>query len=297
VFVATCTRASRRRVTLPSDCLAPSAEAFARARFSHKPGLVFRTLELRRDGTVQVKGGLALVSPPTTGTLRWIDLSDPNGSLLAFVGERFGFHAIALENCASAGQQPKAHAYEDYLFVITCGFAPPSSRSWSMGVHELCAFVGDGYLVTIHLREIPVLDAVWRRVEREPELLGRGPDFVYCLLAHGLANDSVLAVERIADEVERVETGPDPSRGELGHIGVLKHQVMEMRKVACPQRDCMAGLLSGAERWLSKQTLLHIRDVHARLSSIVEALDANRDWLAQLGEASAEVPARPARLR
>jgi Mg2+ and Co2+ transporter CorA len=113
---------------------------------------VFRTLELRSDGSVQVARGLALVNPPPLGAVRWVDLTDPSDALLALLGERFGFQALTLEACAHAHPRSKVEAHEDHLVVATCGFAPAAAVDCTMRWQELHAFVSEQTL--FHIRDL-----------------------------------------------------------------------------------------------------------------------------------------------
>lgn len=238
-------------------------------------------MELAADGSFRVLDGDELVGRPSAGAIRWIDLVGQEAVQLAKLGERFGFHPLALEDCAHQDQRPKAEEYGEYLFVVTQGFACPGEELKALRWHELHTFLGPDYLVTVHDGDIPGLDLLWRRLQGEPSLLGRGADFVYYLLVDRIVDDNFPILDLIADALEEIEEAvlTKTSREDLTRIFALKHQLVLMRKVLSPQRDVMALLAKRGDTRISEKTSLYFRDVYDHLARIVESIEANRDLL------------------
>jgi magnesium transporter len=243
---------------------------------------VFRVIEIDAQGKLRSSAGDELVAPPPAGSLRWIDLTGPESDAeLALLGERFGFHHLALEDVAHRDQRPKAEEYGDYLFIVTQSFECPGERIEELRWHELHAFLGSGFLVTSHVGEIPGLSQLWKRAESDPALLRRGADFVYYLLLDRLVDDNFPILDRIADALEEIEDAvlTSSSPGELARIFALKHRLVTMRKVLSPQRDVMGLLAKRGDERISERTSLYFRDVYDHLMRIVESIEANRDLL------------------
>jgi magnesium transporter len=243
---------------------------------------VFRVLEIDSQGSTRSVTGDELVARPPPGTLRWIDLIGPeNDDEVRLLGERFGFHHLALEDLAHRDQRPKAEEYGDYLFIVTQGFECPHARLEDLRWHELHTFLGNGYLVTSHNGEIPGLAQVWKRVEGDPQLLKHGADFVYYLLLDKIVDDNFPILDQIADALEEIEDAvlTRANTGELSRIFALKHHLVTMRKVLSPQRDVMGLLAKRGDARISEKTSLYFRDVYDHLMRIVESIEANRDLL------------------
>lgn len=242
---------------------------------------MFRVLEVGRQGMPRTSEGPELVDRPAGEVLRWIDVRSPDGGELRLLGERFGFHPLALEDCAHRDQRPKAEEYGDYLFVVTQGFSCPDAKLEELRWHELHAFLGGSYLVTVHDGDIPGLDHVWKRIEGEPSLLGRGADFVYYLLVDRLVDDNFPILDQVADELEEIEDAvlSRASRADLSRIFALKHHLVTMRRTLSPQRDVMAMLAKRGDSRISEKTSLYFRDVYDHVARTVESIEANRDLL------------------
>ncbi|HEX6765111.1 MAG TPA: magnesium/cobalt transporter CorA, partial [Polyangiaceae bacterium] len=148
-------------------------------------------------------------------------------------------------------------------------------------LHELHAFLGERYLVTVHASKVPALDEVWKRASSDKKPLERGVDFVYYLIADTLVDSNFPILDLIADELETLEDVvlESPKRSQLQRIFELKRHLVAMRKVLSPQRDTMAMLARRGDARVSERTSLYFRDVYDHLSRINESIEANRDLL------------------
>src|SRR5690606_14496733 len=240
----------------------------------------FRILELAGTGGVRaIEEGA--VGPPEAGNRRWIDLADPDPGSLEILRARFGFHPLAIEDCAQLDQRPKLEEYGDHLFLVTQGFTCADPHIRELELHELHAFLGEGYLVTVHAGTLPALESVWRRATTDSALFEHGMDFVYYLVADALVDMNFPLLDRIADELESIEDAvlERPRPAELPRIFELKRHLVEMRKVLSPQRDTIAMLVRLGEARVSERTALYLRDVHDHLVRLNESIEANRDLL------------------
>ena len=222
-----------------------------------------------------------MVGPPPEGTARWVDVGRDGLSLLDSIGERFDFHPLALEDCRHFDQRPKLEEYKDHLFLVTQSFTSPDGAACKPQLHELHAFLGKHYLVTVHSDPIPALDDVWRRVSTNPTALQRGVDFVYYLIADRLVDANFPILDRITDELEDLEDRVlgEPTREDLARIFELKRYLVSMRKVLSPQRDTVGMLARRGDPRVSEHTALYFRDVHDHLARLTESIEANRDIL------------------
>jgi magnesium transporter len=241
---------------------------------------MFRVMDLREQ-RVELFEGDERVVPPPPGVLRWIDLRDQDAPQLELLRERFDFHPLAIEDCAHLDQRPKLEEYHDHLFLVTQGFACPDQKVSELELQELHAFLGERFLVTVHVGEIGALEEVWRRLAGDPRLFSRGVDFVYYLVADGMVDDIFPILDIVADELDEIEDGvlASPDRGDLLRIFELKRHLVDMRKVLSPQRDAFGMLAKRGDPRVGERTALYLRDVYDHLVRINESIEAGRDLL------------------
>lgn len=247
----------------------------------------FRVLDFVSGASPRTFDGLERVAPPDADTTRWIDLAEPDVASLELLRERFRFHPLAIEDCAHLDQRPKLEEYGDHLFLVTQGFTCPGVRVKDLVLHEIHAFLGERYLVTVHADAVPALEEVWQRASAEPGTLERGADFAYYLLGDALVDSNFPILDRIADELEELEENvlKTPTREDLARTLELKRHLVTMRKVLSPQRDTMAMLARRGHARVSERTSLYFRDVYDHLSRINESIETNRDLLSSALEA------------
>lgn len=248
---------------------------------------MFRVMELR-EGRVELFEGTEHVGPPPDGVLRWIDLQEQDDPQIDVLRDRFGFHPLALEDCRHLDQRPKVEEYGEYLFLVTQGFRCPGDKNITdLEMQELHAFVGERYLVTVHLDAINAMDGIWKRAVGDAKLAARGVDFLAYLVTDGVVDDNFPILDRIADELEELEDAvlEGPQRSSLARIFELKHHLVTMRKVLSPQRDVMAVLAKRGDPRVSDRTTLYFRDTYDHLVRINESIESNRDLLGNALEA------------
>ena len=242
---------------------------------------MFRVMDVGPDGAAVVTDGDALVRPPGQGTIRWIDLRGQTEADMTLLGERFGFHPLALEDCIHVDQRPKLDEYDGYLFIVIHAFRCPSGNAREMLPQELHAFLGQGYLVTVHAEDIAPLDTAWKRVAGDAALARRGADFLYYLIADKVVDANFALLDLLSDALEEIEDGVlgGAQTHDLQHIFALKHTLVGMRRTLSPERDVFSLLCKRGSALVSERTALYFRVVYDHLVRIYESIDSARDLL------------------
>lgn len=236
----------------------------------------FRLARRSADGALR-RGGLELAEGE--GPL-WLDLTAPTDAELAYLGRRFGFHALALEDCAHLDQRAKLEEYDDHLFLVQHCFAS-GSQVWELEVRELHAFLGRDYLVTVHDTPVPALDEAFERAVAHPQIAARGPDFWLYLVSDRLTDGHFSLLDDLAGAIESLEDEilAGSSRKSIEAIFALKRSLVLLRKIISPTRDVLAVLSKRGDPRVGERTALYFRDVYDHLVRVVEAIEADRDLL------------------
>jgi Mg2+ and Co2+ transporter CorA len=95
----------------------------------------------------------------------WVDLPDGHPGAAAVLGDVFGFHPKAVQDCVSRSPVPKVHVYADHAFVVL--HAPELGAGGHIHYVELDQFVSEHYLVTVHGPVNPAVDPAAMRVETD----------------------------------------------------------------------------------------------------------------------------------
>src|ERR687894_466219 len=117
----------------------------------------------------------------TAGGLTWIHLDAPDSGTASALAERFGWHALDVEDVLSKRQRPKVDEYPDYLFTVL-HFPFYDKAVQRLNAAELDVFLGPGYLVTLPNVELHPVTYLFRRCEedeeRREELFSKGSGYL-----------------------------------------------------------------------------------------------------------------------
>ena len=240
---------------------------------------------LRAEGGKVVAGGRELIRP---GAPIWIDAA-PTPEAIAFVGETFHFHPLAMEDAAHEDQRPKFEQYPGALFSVVHRLVPTPEDTGMLAL-ELDAFLTAEAIVTFHAAPIAEVDNVWSRCAGEPELLARGPDFPLYLLHDALTDVHYALVDAQSTEIEEVadEVASFSGMGSyelLERIVTLRRAHAILRRRLSPQREVFAALARPGQALVREQTSIYFRDVVDHSVRLTEEIDTGRDLLASAMDA------------
>jgi magnesium transporter len=240
---------------------------------------------LRVENGRVLSGGRELVRP---GAPIWIDLA-PTPENIAFVGETFHFHPLALEDCAHEDQRPKFEQYPGSLFSVIHRLAPTPDDTALLSL-EIDSFLTPDALVTFHSAPIAELDRVFDRCRAEPELLARGADFVLYLVHDALTDVHFALVDALTGEIEEIADEVAAHEGGNGHelldrIVSLRRAHAVLRRRLSPQREVFAALARPGQAIVKDQTAIYFRDVVDHSVRLTEEIDMGRDLLASAMDA------------
>jgi magnesium transporter len=238
------------------------------------------------DGSTVLDGDEALLDRPGN---KWIDVLEPDEALLGRLGQRFGLHKLALEDCMHLDQRPKLEAYDSHQFLVLQGFSCADDKLEDVTMHELHFFLGKDWLVTVHEKGHDAIAHAHKRIDADPAgTLGRGVDFVAYLVADALVDRNFPLFDRFGDALEdleeRIFEGP-PNQDLILEVFALRRTLVSLRRTLSPQRDVVGLLARPGLPQVQERTTLYFRDVYDHLVRIYEQLDTTRDLVGNAIEA------------
>jgi magnesium transporter len=213
-----------------------------------------------------------------TGTLVWVDLISPTDQELAKMGEEFGIHELALEDCSHAHQRPKLEEYAGHVLLVAYGAKADESSTRSV-LHEMDVIAGKGWVLTIHGGKPLDTEETARRVRTHAELFRSGSGFLLYVVLDELVDTFFPALDRIGEQVENLEGAifRDHPDNVSESIYELRKQLIEIRRVAGPMRDAMVVLLRRDLGLFSREAQRYLQDVYDHLIRVVEQVEDYQD--------------------
>src|SRR5262249_12678753 len=137
--------------------------------------------------------------------LYWWDLDNATPEETACLSERFHFHPLAISDCVSDIHYPKVDFYGTYLYMVIHGVDADLSEIEGFAPKELDIFLGPGYLLTFHKKQMRSIDEVMRRCKEDSPIFAQGVDFVLYTILDMLVSNYLPVLEGIEDQLDGIE--------------------------------------------------------------------------------------------
>jgi len=211
----------------------------------------------------------------------WVDVEKPIENDMGFLEKHFNFHPLAIEDCMTAIQRPKIDRYDNYLFIVLHAATLGSHKDKATSL-ELDSFVGENYVVTVHLKSIPSVTGTWERCVKNSAIVSRGAAYLFYFLADALVDNYFPIIEKLDKEIQKTEDAvfKESDSAILSRIFDLKENVFILRRLLGPQRETMNFIARGGYQPIIPENLsIYFRDVADLLARINDNLDTYRDTL------------------
>jgi magnesium transporter len=213
---------------------------------------------------------LAASDPPAPGEFDWIGLCEPSPEEMALVARRYGLHPLAVEDATTTAQQPKVEPYGEQLFVIAWTAAIDKLESIAYGKTSM--FLGDNFLVTVRLGSERAHDSLRAQLEKHPEQLREGPDFVLHAVLDFVVDGYFPLLDRLEESVAEMEEGavakfPDQAR--IRRIFRLRRGLRRFEVIATQMKEAAAKLAHHELPAIDSRARPYFRDVDDHASRAV----------------------------
>jgi len=228
--------------------------------------------------------------------LTWINLESVDPELVNELRERFGWHALDVEDVLSKRQRPKVDDYADegYLFGVL-HFPAYDKNVQRLNAAELDFFLGPDYLVTIpNVDLLPVTRLFHRCVEDEvfrAGLFAKGSGRLLYEVLDDLYDYCFPILDKIGHKLDSIEDDIDDRRSEeiVRDISKAKQEIISYRKIVKPQRPALRLLERHIERFLPENLELYFDDLVDASERIWDQLDNFKEVVEALEDTNESV--------
>jgi magnesium transporter len=213
----------------------------------------------------------------------WIEIAKPTRDEMKKLAERFPFHELNLEDCLSKIQIPKIDRYEDHVFVIV-NF-PTLEKERIPRSSQLAAFIGSGYLVTIHQGELKPISEIFQQCTRSDkarqELMGRSAGYLFHSIIDTLTDDLLNLVRKIVGNIEDIEDVVfDEHANAAGEISYIRRQITVLRRIAIPLKRTLGEISAKDIRRFSEEDLtLYFDDINDHIDKVIDTLEESKETI------------------
>ncbi len=245
---------------------------------------------LYRNGTVEREGfPVTEVSDHLTQTdaIVWVDLCAPSEEELVELADELGIHELAVEDALGEHQRPKLDHYATHLF-LSCHAVGVDTERTRLVEHEVDAFIGPRWLVTVRKSDDFPMARVVERWDRSTDLCVHGVSY----LLYGLLDvvvdgyfDTVQVFDDYYDDVSDVifsEQPLDPTQQR--HWFQMRRALVRFHRLVVPMREAVSALMRREQGTVSEHLYPYFQDVYDHVLRVTESTDALRDLVSTIVE-------------
>jgi magnesium transporter len=226
--------------------------------------------------------------------LTWIHLDAPDAERATILAERFGWHALDVEDVLSKRQRPKIDDYPEYLFAVL-HFPVYDKTVQRLNAGELDFFLGPDYLVTLPGVELLPVTRLFRRCSDDAalreSLFGKGSGYLLYHVLDDLFDYCFPILDKIGHKLDRFEDEMFEGRSEeiVRDISNVKQEIISYRKIIKPERSTLRLLERHTERFLPENLELYFDDIVDATERIWDLLDNYKEVVEALEDTNESV--------
>jgi len=256
------------------------------------------TVIYAENGKVVYQNDPAQIPPllADPGRSFWVDLEAPSEGEFSLLRDVFHFHPLAIEDAQRPHQRPKLDEFEGHSFLTADEVsldlevyktARQERETEAVQSRQMSAFLGQNFLVTVHVEPVEAIRALRDRCEHNHRVLQRGADFILYTLLDVLVDGYFPLLDTLDDSIDELEDRivGRPNQSILDSIFAMKRDLTRLRKYAGPLREVVQTLTSRDFPGIREETLPYFRDVADHLFRIYETLDSYRDLMSNMLDA------------
>jgi len=194
------------------------------------------------------------------------------------LSERFGWHALDIEDVLSKRQRPKIDEYSDYLFAVL-HFPVYDKAIQRLNAAELDVFLGPDYLITLPNVELLPVTRLFQRCQEDDrlrdDLFAKGSGRLLYEVLDDLFDYCFPILDKIGHKLDTVEDQMFEGRAEdvVRDLSNVKQEIISYRKIIKPERATLRLLERRVERFLPEELDLYFDDIVDGAERIWDLLD------------------------
>jgi magnesium transporter len=254
-----------------------------------------RTRARDRDGEVLARPE-PRVAELTAHGLTWVNLEIPTGEEVVGLSERFGWHALDVEDVLSRRERPKVDDYADegYLFAVL-HFPVYDKAIQRLNAGELDSFIGHDYLVTLPNVELLPVSRLFERCQQDEalrdQLFSNGSGYLLYHVLDDLFDYCFPILDKIGHKLSALEHDVFGGAAEevVRDISNAKQEIISYRKIIKPERSTLRLLERQVERFLPEELEDYFDDLADAAERIWDVLDNYKEVIEALEDTNESV--------
>lgn len=217
----------------------------------------------------------------------WINVTGlANIELIERFGDRFGLHALALEDVVHVQQRPKLEDYEDSLYTVVNILHVTEER---IETEQVSFFAGDGFVISFQEYPGDCFEFVRERLrQKRGRIRSHGSDYLLYALLDSVVDHYFPVLEVMNERLDDIERDlfSEDEADILPDLITMRRDLVTLRRVLAPLREVLAGLLREDKPLMQDYTRPYLRDCQDHVLRLMDSLESCKDLTTQLMDVS-----------
>jgi len=237
------------------------------------------------EALAKLADAVAAPAADRRGATLWIDLTEPDVTLVDRVAATLGLHPLIAEDVVHGNQRSKIEVTDGlvHLVVFALEYADGTGGPTddSVRAREIDLVLGAGFLLSAH-------PAGWDprggdHFRAGPaDAMKPGPDHLLWAIFDEIVDAYFPFADRLEDLIDRLqdEVVGRPDRGTLEQLFALKRGLIAVRRAVSPVREILNQLTNRELELIDAEEVLYFRDIYDHVIRLADELDTDRDLVA-----------------
>ncbi|MBD3223158.1 MAG: magnesium/cobalt transporter CorA [Caldithrix sp.] len=224
----------------------------------------------------------ALAQYKTMENVTWINLYGLHDvEKIKTMGDIFELHPLIIEDIVNTDQRPKIEEYENCVFCILKMLNFDQTNKMIVA-EQLSLVLLDNVLLTFQERPGDFFEPVRERLRKKKgRIRTRGGDYLTYALLDTVADNYVILIEKLGEQIEEIETGilDQITADMLENIKFFKREMIYVRKNLRPVKELVQYLNKAEIKYFDEQTKFFLKDLQDLIYQANDATDTYHDLL------------------
>jgi magnesium transporter len=198
------------------------------------------------------------------------------------VGEKFGIHALWLEDVLNTDHRPKVEELDNLMFMIMKIPSISKAKGNRVNFEQISIFLGKTFVISFQEHATDTFLSIKERLHKAlGNIRFSKEDYLFYALIDRVVDDYYDVVENLGARVEALdEELRENFKGfDANQIILLRNEFLYLRKAALPIRDALKSILASKESEIDPKNKRYFRDAYDHAIHIVDAIDGYRELL------------------
>lgn len=218
-------------------------------------------------------------------SVSWINVDGINKTDVEKICNRYGIHALFIEDILTVGQRPKMDEMDNILFCVLhmlyfnseIGTVESEQISIVLGKNFVLSFQEDG--------SRDVFNSIREKLKINNSRLRSGTaDYLFYALIDSIVDHYFIVMEKLGEKIEALEEDVvrNSNTRTLAKVNLLRKEMIVLKRTIAPVREMINGILKSESDLIHERTEKYLKDVYDHIVQANDLAENYRDMMITL---------------